>query len=64
MVEERMVQWAEIGVKGVEVKEEMEVEVELMVVKLGVVVVLMVEGMVLMVEAGREEVLGIVAVSC
>ena len=45
-----------------EVKEEM--EVELMVVKLGVVVVLMVEVMVLMVEAGREEVLGIVAVSC
>ena len=40
-----------------EVKEEMEVEVELMVVKLGVVVVWMVE-------ARREEVLEIVAVSC
>ena len=66
-----MVQWDEIGVKGVEVKEEMEVEVELMVVKLGVVVVWMVKMMVLMVEvrvwmveARREEVLGIVAVSC
>ena len=32
MVEERMVQWDEIGVKVEEVKEEMEVEVELMVV--------------------------------
>ena len=40
-----------------EVKEEMEVEVEWMVVQLGVVVVLMVE-------AGREEVLRIIAVSC
>ena len=52
----KMVQWDEIGVKGVEVKEEMEVEVEVMVVKMGVVVVLMVE-------AGREEVLRIIAVS-
>ena len=42
----------------------MEVEVELMVGKLVVVVVWMVEVMVWMVEAGREEVLGIVAVSC
>ena len=42
-----------------EVKEEMEVEVELMVVE-----VLMVEVMVLTVEAGMEEVLRIVAVSC
>ena len=64
MVEEKMVQWDGIGVKGVEVKEEMEVEVELMVVKLGVVVVLMVEVMVLMVVARREEDLRIVAVSC
>ena len=39
MVEERMVQWDERAVKVEEVKEEMEVEVELMVVKLGVVVV-------------------------
>ena len=51
MVEERRVQWDEIGVKVEEVKEEMEAEVELMVVKLGVVVVLMVEVMVLMLEA-------------
>ena len=66
MVEERMVQWDEIGVKVEEVKEEMkvEVEVEVMVVKLGVVVVLVVEVMVWMVEAGMEEVLGIIAVSC
>ena len=61
MVEERRVQWDEIGVK---VEEEMEVEVEVMVVKLGVVVVLVVEVMVWMVEAGIEEVLRIVAVSC
>ena len=40
-----------------ELKEEVEVEVEWMVVRLGVVVVWMVE-------AKREEVLGIVAVSC
>ena len=39
-------------------------EVEWMVVKWEVVEVLMVEMMILMVEAGREEVLGIVAVSC
>ena len=57
----------EVGVMMM-VGEESEVvevlEVEVMVVKMGVVVVLMVEGMVLMVEAGREEVLKIVAVSC
>ena len=41
-----------------EVKEEMEVEVGVVVVKL------VVEVMVVMVEAGMEEVLGIVAVSC
>ena len=52
-----MVQWDERGVKVEEV-------VELMVVKLGVVVVLVVEVMVWMVEAGMEEVHGIVAVSC
>ena len=45
-----------------EVKEEMEVEV--MVVKLGVVVVLVVEVMVWMVEAGMEVVLEILTVSC
>ena len=45
-----------------EVVEEMEVEV--IVVKLGVVVVQMVEVMVLTVEVGMEEVLRIVAVSC
>ena len=61
MVEERMVQWDEIGVKVEEVEEEMEVEV--MVMKLGVVVVLVVEVMVWMVEAGMEEVLRIVVVS-
>ena len=42
----------------------MKEEMEVMVVKLGVVVVLVVEVMVWMVEAGREEVLEIVAVSC
>ena len=50
------------------VGEELEVvevlEVEVMVVKLGVVVLLVVEVMVWMVEAGMEEMLGIVAVSC
>ena len=45
-----------------EVKEEMEVEV--VVVKLGVVVVLVVEEMVVTVEVGKEEVLGILDVSC
>ena len=59
-----MVQWDERGVKAEEVKEEKEVEVELMVVKLGVVVVLIVEVRVWMVEARMEEVLRIVAVSC
>ena len=54
-----MEQWDEIEGKVEEVKEEMEVEVELRVVKLGVVVVL-----VLMVEVGREEVLKIIAASC
>ena len=59
MVEEKMEQWDEGGVKVGELKEEVEVvvEVEWMVVKLGVVVVWMVE-------ARREEVPGIVAVSC
>ena len=41
MVEERMVQWDEIGVKVEEVKEEMKVVEEVMVE--GVVVVVMVE---------------------
>ena len=46
-----------------ELKEEVEVAVEMMVVvELGVVEVLVVEVMV--VEVGKEEVLGIVAVSC
>ena len=61
-----MGQWGERGVKVEEVKEveeEMEVEVEVMVVKLGVVVVLVVEVMVETVEAGKEEVLGIIVVS-
>ena len=49
MVEERMVQWDEIGVKVEEVNE----EVEEMVVEV-----------VLVVEAGKEEVLRIVVVSC
>ena len=61
-----MVQWDEGGVKVGEWKEEVEVvvEVEWMVVKWEVVEVLMVEMMVWMVEAGMEEVLGILAVSC
>ena len=54
--------YKEVGVKVEEVVEEMEVEV--MVVKLGVVAVLMVEMMEWMVEAGMEEVLRIIAVSC
>ena len=59
MVEERMVQWDEIGVKVEEVKEEMEVEVELMVVVLMVeeIVVMVVVVMVQMVVEGMEEVL-------
>ena len=73
-----MVQWDEGGVKVDELKEEVEVEVEWMVVKWEVVEVLMVEMMVWMVEvmvwmvevmvwmveAGMEEVLEILAVSC
>ena len=47
-----------------EVKEEMEVEEGVVVVKLGVVVVLVVEEMVVTVEVGKEEVLEILAVSC
>ena len=69
MVEEKIVQWDKGGVKVDELKEE--VEVEWMVVKWEVVEVLMVEkmvwmveAMVWMVEAGREDVLGIVTVSC
>ena len=64
MVEERMVQWDEGGVKVDELKEEVEVEVKWMVVKWEVVKVLMVEMMVWMVEAEMEEVLGILVVSC
>ena len=75
-----MVQWDEGGVKVDELKEKGEVvvemrvvevwevvevlEVEVMVVKLGVVVVQMVEVMVLTVEAGMEEVFRMIAVSC
>ena len=57
-----MRQWDEGGVKVDKLKEE--VEVELMAVKREVVEVLMVEMMVWMVEAGMEEVLRILAVSC
>ena len=57
MVEEKIKQWDEVGVKVEDVVEGMEVEVEVMVVKMGVVVVLMVEVMVLMEVAVMEEVL-------
>ena len=58
-----MVQWDEGGVKVDELKEEMEVAVEMMVgEEWEVVEALEVEVMV--VEEGKEEVLEIVAVSC